>query len=119
MPAKVKVWDREADGGKGAFVEMFSLHGAEAIRNDPKRYSKAKPGTEPKEVTIEKPKAEDNPEPIPADWETMDWTERRKLAIRLGADRRCTSDIANAIIAAEVRRRSNVKLPEPPPGAED
>lgn len=120
MPVKVKIWDAEGgDDGKGGMVEMFSLHAGEALKNDPKRYAKAKPGTEPKEVRQERARIEADETVIPDNWQELPWQERRKLAVELGADRNVNQDIANGIIAAAAKRQSKAPpAPVPPPGAE-
>lgn len=117
MPVLLNVWDKAAGEG-GAFVKMFSLNAHAAVKNDPKRYSMKKPSDEPEpSVRQERVRVEAEPTEIPDNWQDLPWQERRKMAIGLGAARNCTSDIANAIISAEAKRRGKEPLPAaPPPG---
>lgn len=118
MPLMVKVWDRKAEGGP-AQLDMYSLNAKEALRRDPDRYSLTDPNLKPPEA-VDRTEA---PRPavgidIPADWESQPYQDRRKLAIQLGAEKNCSSEIANAIIAASVKRRDPEPAPEPEPVVE-
>lgn len=118
MPVLKKVWDNKPDDGEPRFVEMFSLNAIAAVKHDPRRYSFGKPGDEPRSVEQRRAAVEPNDVEIPDNFSGLPWPERKKLALSLGADRNCTSDIANAIISAEQKRRSNFKPAEPTPGSE-
>lgn len=121
MPAIIKVWDNEAvdDEGKPSpgFMDMVAVNAKEAVRNDPKRYSLKSPDeADPKETVQRRPPVSVSPMEIPAKWEDLDWQPRKKLALALGAEKNCTSEIANAIIGAEIKRRGSKSAPvEPPP----
>lgn len=60
MPAMKQIWDRDANGGNGGFVSMFSLNATDAVKHDAKRYSFEKPegGSEPR------PAPPPEPEPV-------------------------------------------------------
>lgn len=119
MPTYVKVWDQvpdDKDPTKVAEVtqrEMTSLIAKEAVARDPKRYSFDDPRlAKPEKVDRTEPAREPVTVEIPADWERMNWQARKRLAAKLGAERSATSDIVNAIIAAEFRRRAVVDITE-------
>lgn len=90
MPVLKKVWDREAE----AYVDMFSLNAAAAVKHDPKRYS------------LEKPEAEKGPVEIPEDWKDLPFSKRRAIALKLGEDNNVNSERANAAIEAELAKRA-------------
>lgn len=112
MPEIVKVWDNERtnDDGKPdpGWIEMYAIRAREALKRGKGRYSTEQPPSDaaaPREKKIVRVIADVPPDPIPQDWLALSWPERKKLAVTLGAEKNCTSDIANAIIGAEVKRR--------------
>jgi hypothetical protein len=124
VPAIVKVWDRAIDadgkalkGVEPGWVDMVAVNAKEAVRNDKGRYTFDGPDApQPKETFHARPKVDVQPTEIPANWESLDWPARKKLAVALGAERNCTADNAALIINAEINRRSKTAAPaEPPP----
>lgn len=121
----MRVWDREAEGG-GGWVEMLALNAKEACARDPKRYSFEEPGPVQKEVEHKEPDAPENSIEIPSEWQDLSWPQRRKLAMAIGgAEKNITSDEAEIIIRAELKRRSDkpaartvepMPIPGPKPG---
>lgn len=46
--------------------------------------------------------------PVPAEWQTMGWNARRKLAMDISGGKVANGDEANAIIEAELERQANL-----------
>jgi hypothetical protein len=108
MTATVKVWDRESKDG--APIDMYAVRAKEAIARAPSRFSLTKPdeGDPPHtNATKERPSDKEG-YPIPEEWADLEWPLRRKLAVQLGAPVKCNSETANAVIAAEQRRRKEL-----------